>query len=361
MTDERPLVPFDEDGIREFVVSPDDAFVSWDAEGVITEWSARSESLFGWSRDEVLGRSFATTVLAPGDRIVHALRMECLLHDGERPLVGKWFELTAQRKDSREVPVEMTVWIVSNHEHHSFNAFVRDLEKRSAIEDALRDRARLQKAVDAVSHVIILTDVAGVIVYTSPSARTVLGFEADDLRGHVVDELVHVEDRALFARTLDRALRTGAQLVRAHRILTSDGRHLWMETTTAVVRDAVSGEVTGVEIVSRDITSHKLTDVARKRATGDLARMIMDLRAAVGREQEAVEELRALNRMKSDLVSNVSHELRTPLMSISSYTELLTDPSVGLLSSEQRSMLEVVERNTNRLLVTIENLLAIGG
>ncbi len=33
-----------------------DAFVETDARGVLTEWNRQSEVLFGWSRDEVLGR-----------------------------------------------------------------------------------------------------------------------------------------------------------------------------------------------------------------------------------------------------------------------------------------------------------------
>ncbi len=33
-----------------------DAFVETDAHGNLTEWNRQSEVLFGWSRDEVLGR-----------------------------------------------------------------------------------------------------------------------------------------------------------------------------------------------------------------------------------------------------------------------------------------------------------------
>jgi PAS domain S-box-containing protein len=350
-----------DDGIREFVESANDAFVSWDAFGTITEWTAQAESLFGWSRREALGESFGKMVLAPRHRIVHALRMERFLRDGERPLLGKWFELTGLHRDQREIPIEMTVWIVSHEEHHTFNAFVRDLAKRSEIEDALRDRARLQTIVNGVNDVILLTDLLGVIEYTSAAARSVLGYEPDELYGHMLDEFVHAEDQGAFTRSFDRAIETGSEIVKAQRIRARDDRYVWMETTTAVVRDSVSGEVTGLEIVSRDITSHRLADAARKRATGDLTRMIKDLRAAVGREHETVEELRALTRNKSELVATVSHELRTPLTSITAYAELLADPSVGPLSDRQRSMLEVVDRNTNRLLSMIENLLTIGG
>jgi predicted nucleic acid-binding Zn-ribbon protein len=67
--------------------------------------------------------------------------------------------------------------------------------------------------------------------------------------------------------------------------------------------------VTGLEIVLRDITSRKLADEARKRATGELAQMIKDLRAEVDREHETVEHLRARDRVRTDLVSTMSAEL----------------------------------------------------
>jgi PAS domain-containing protein len=121
--------------------------------------------------------------------------MERFLGDDQSQLLGKWFELAALLQDGSEIAIEMTVWLVSDHDHHTFNAFIRDLSKRSEIEHALRDRARLQTVVDGVSDVILLTDLAGVIVYSSASARSGFGFEPHELYGHVLDEFVHVDDQ----------------------------------------------------------------------------------------------------------------------------------------------------------------------
>ena len=203
----------------------------------------------------------------------------------------------------------MTAWLVSNHGHHTFNAFIRDIWKRNAIENALRERARLQTVVEGVTDVIILTDLAGVIVYASPSARSGFGYEPRELYGHLLDEFVHEDDQQIFDRTLHRAIKIGSGLVKAQRIRTRDGRYVWMEGATGVVRDGTSGEVSGLEIVLRDITSRKLADEARKRATGELAQMIKDLRAEVDREHETVEHLRARDRVRTDLVSTMSAEL----------------------------------------------------
>ena len=62
-----------------------------------------------------------------------------------------------------------------------------------------------------------------------------------------------------------------------------------------------------------------------------------------------VSRLENLDRQKTEFLSTVSHELRTPLTSIQGYLELLLEGEVGPMSSGQRHMLGVIERNTNRL------------
>ncbi|MBV8080436.1 MAG: HAMP domain-containing histidine kinase [Actinobacteria bacterium] len=73
-----------------------------------------------------------------------------------------------------------------------------------------------------------------------------------------------------------------------------------------------------------------------------------------GRQIEAQNaELRELDRLKDEFLSSVSHELRTPLTSIAGYVELLLEGA----KEEERSHLEVVERNASRLLGLVSDLL----
>jgi two-component system, OmpR family, phosphate regulon sensor histidine kinase PhoR len=69
--------------------------------------------------------------------------------------------------------------------------------------------------------------------------------------------------------------------------------------------------------------------------------------------------LHELDQAKSEFVSSVSHELRTPLTSIVGYLELLADGDYGELAAPQREALEVVRRNSSRLLGLIEDLLTL--
>ncbi|NDO78366.1 histidine kinase [Kocuria indica] len=75
--------------------------------------------------------------------------------------------------------------------------------------------------------------------------------------------------------------------------------------------------------------------------------------------ERTVAQLHELNRQKSMFVSTTNHELRTPLTSISGYVEMLQDGDYGQITPEQDRVLEVVQRNTRRLQLLIEDLLLI--
>ena len=66
-----------------------------------------------------------------------------------------------------------------------------------------------------------------------------------------------------------------------------------------------------------------------------------------------------LSRLREALVATVSHELRTPLTSIIGYVDLLNDPETAALTPEQQSFLNVVQRNADRLLGLVGDLLLV--
>jgi signal transduction histidine kinase len=71
------------------------------------------------------------------------------------------------------------------------------------------------------------------------------------------------------------------------------------------------------------------------------------------------EQLRQLDRVKDDFVASVSHELRTPLTSIRGYLELVLDGEAGDLTEEQHQFLAIVDRNADRLLRVVGDLLFV--
>lgn len=72
---------------------------------------------------------------------------------------------------------------------------------------------------------------------------------------------------------------------------------------------------------------------------------------------EANDELKTLDEMKTNLLSNVSHELRTPLVSVMGYTDMILNGKAGPLNKTQQDYLEISLRNVEKLVTLIENLL----
>ena len=115
-----------------------DAVVSMDARGRITFWNPQAERLFGWSRDEAMGRVLAELIIPASLREAHTRGLDHYLDTGEGLLLGRVVEVMALRRDGREVPVELAVTVLKKAGHHSFTAFIRDVSERKKGEENSR-------------------------------------------------------------------------------------------------------------------------------------------------------------------------------------------------------------------------------
>jgi signal transduction histidine kinase len=73
--------------------------------------------------------------------------------------------------------------------------------------------------------------------------------------------------------------------------------------------------------------------------------------------QEAYDQLKELDRLKSNFLATVSHELRTPLTSIIGYSEMLVEGLVGELPADQKEFVRTIHEKGEQLLELITGLL----
>jgi PAS domain S-box-containing protein len=128
-----------EEHFRRVIDAAGDAFVAIDSDNGITEWNAAAEVMLGWSRDEILGRRLVETILPGRYRAAHLAGVERFLETGEGPLLGHRLEVAACHRDGRELPMELGIWAVQDHDGRwSFNAFLHDITERRAAQRELQ-------------------------------------------------------------------------------------------------------------------------------------------------------------------------------------------------------------------------------
>ena len=93
---------------------------------------------------------------------------------------------------------------------------------------------------------------------------------------------------------------------------------------------------------------------ALQKTNENLERRIRERTAEL---QNALNKLTEINQLKSNFISNISHELRTPLTHIKGYLDILSDGSIGPLTTQQSEVLHVLKRAEDRLERLIEDLI----
>jgi PAS domain S-box-containing protein len=205
-----------------------------------------------------------------------------------------------------------------------------DITERKQMEEELRSaRERLERVITGNPAVIFtgrprpdLSDLD--TTYMSRSVVSLLGFRPQDLIGHpeMWQARVHPDDLRRYYAELPLLWKEGEHTFE-YRFLHKDGNYLWIREEAKVIRDA-AGKPAEVMGYWTDVSKEKQMDEIRDR-----------------------------------FISAVTHELRTPLVSIGGYLDLVLSGESGPVSSEVKSNLEVVKRNSDRLTSLTDELLDI--
>ena len=147
---------------------------------------------------------------------------------------------------------------------------------------------------------------------------------------------------------------TGRTVVDEETLDTAEGSGRVMTTRAPWV---VDGETIGVVVVARAITQLGVEDRDRGLLLAEARAAQSSMKTALDRLAEQNTRLQELDRAKDEMVALVSHDLRTPLTSIRGYTELLMTGQG--IDERGRRFLEVIERNSRRLLGLVDDLLVV--
>ena len=118
-----------------------DAILTIDRDGRVVEFNPAAERIFGYKRNDVLGRDMAGLLIPPRLRQQHHRGLAHYLTTGEGSALGRRIEMPALRSDGVEFPIELAIIRIPG-EPPLFTAYVRDLSASKGAEEAAREADR---------------------------------------------------------------------------------------------------------------------------------------------------------------------------------------------------------------------------
>ncbi|NTV94058.1 MAG: PAS domain S-box protein [Thiobacillus sp.] len=343
-----------EDRLRSVLETAPDAILLADVAGNVVGLNAGAERLFGYTRDEMLGRPVAC-LIPERYRAGHEAAMQRLAAGATPRLLGQLMELEALRRDGSECPVELVLGAWETPAGRHFSAVMRDITERKRVETELagyrqnleelvaertselarsnRDLAQIQFAMDRAGIGIHWIDAdSGRFVYVNQYAADLLGYTRDEMLAKGVPDIDPGFAGAGF-QELSRPLRERGistfETAERHR----DGRLIPIEVTVYFQPGEQDQPARFIGFV---------TDIGERKQAEQALRM-------------AKESAEAANQAKSAFLANMSHEIRTPMNAILGLTHLLRVQA----SPDQLERLDKIDGAGHHLLSIINDILDI--
>ena len=283
-------------GLAETILSPrlleavPDAMLAVNREGVIVQVNSQTETLFGYTRNELIGQKIE--ILVPErQRPQHHHHREQYADQPRIRRMGAGLDLYGKRRDGSEFPVEISLSPVPTGDGMLVLSAIRDISDRKRIEEQLRrandelnqrkDRQlweyqnRLALIVDSSQDAIIGKSLDGIITHWNKGAEHVYGYTADEVIGRPVSILAPKDRTDEIPGILDK-IRLGHSVDYFETVrVTKDGKHLNVSISVSPIRNT-EGNIIGASAIARDITSQKraedlLRQAQKMEAIGRLA------------------------------------------------------------------------------------------
>jgi PAS domain S-box-containing protein len=311
-----------ESWMRTMLETAVDGVITMQADGTIRDFNAAGERIFGWRREEVIGRNVRQLIANP--------------LQPDAPLMHNNAEALGLHKEGARVPIRTAYGNALLADEPIYVCFVTDISPQKKMEQQLRESERqfrsLISNIPGISYRSLMRP-GWPMVYVSDAIEPLTGYPPHDFTGEPplrsFGDLIHPDDHAHVAEGLRHAVERKEPFVLEYRLRHRDGSIRWMWENGSVVLDE-RGKVAWLDGVILDISGRR--------------QMEEDLRQAKEKAEQAA-------AARSAFLANMSHEIRTPMNSILGFTDVLLQ---GQLTVAQRRHLDTV-RNAGRSLLRLLN------
>ncbi|MCW9088774.1 MAG: diguanylate cyclase, partial [Gammaproteobacteria bacterium] len=125
-----------------------DAVVQMDASEIIIGWNHQAEAIFGWTQEEVIGKTVSETIIPPQYREAHCQGLKHFLKTGDAPILNSRFEIAGLHRDGHEFPVELAIVPIHMLGKYEFSAFIRDITGRKKSDELIWRQANFDSLTE---------------------------------------------------------------------------------------------------------------------------------------------------------------------------------------------------------------------
>ncbi len=251
-----------------------DAYWELDAGGHVLEWNRAAVQIFGWTREEAIGRRLTELVIATDQHewVTQDMLFRRYMETGQSPVVGQISDHVMRRKDGTELSVEATVNAVGSGPELTFHAFVRDMTALTETQAALRGTEARFEAVFANAPIgIAVVGLDGSFWRVNDAMCLIFGYPEQELTELTFLDIVHPEDLPTDVGEATRLLHGEISSYQLdERCYGKDGHLIWIHLSVSIARD-VDGEPVNFIAHVEDISTRKRDEqLLRRQASHDV-------------------------------------------------------------------------------------------